>query len=130
MVAPGLGVSWPNQGRFRRKLCSPKPRYSFARPPTLGRRVTKHPNLIPNFESRHITTLGRQGPRKPFHPIYRQWKFLALFVQQAGVKHRTLGPDRKSTRLNSSHSQISYAVFCLKKKKKKKQTHIIYRILI
>src|SRR2546430_9278108 len=27
------------------------------------------------------------------------------------------GPDRKSTRLNSSHSQISYAVFCLKKKK-------------
>src|SRR5688572_31732417 len=31
--------------------------------------------------------------------------------------------DRKSTRLNSSHSQISYAVFCLKKKKKNK---IIY----
>src|SRR5688572_32014326 len=36
--------------------------------------------------------------------------------------------DRKSTRLNSSHSQISYAVFCLKKKKKKnnnsyKRTH-------
>src|SRR2546430_11884982 len=28
------------------------------------------------------------------------------------------GGDRKSTRLNSSHSQISYAVFCLKKKKK------------
>src|SRR2546427_7322368 len=32
--------------------------------------------------------------------------------------------DRKSTRLNSSHSQISYAVFCLKKKKNRKQrTH-------
>src|SRR2546421_8904070 len=29
--------------------------------------------------------------------------------------------DRKSTRLNSSHDQISYAVFCLKKKKQKKQ---------
>src|SRR2546427_1325806 len=29
-----------------------------------------------------------------------------------------IGTDRKSTRLNSSHSQISYAVFCLKKKKK------------
>src|SRR6266568_7757098 len=29
--------------------------------------------------------------------------------------------DRKSTRLNSSHSSISYAVFCLKKKKKKKK---------
>src|SRR2546430_6809472 len=38
--------------------------------------------------------------------------------------------DRKSTRLNSSHSQISYAVFCLKKKKKKKiQTiHIAHTI--
>src|SRR5688572_31570781 len=32
--------------------------------------------------------------------------------------------DRKSTRLNSSHSQISYAVFCLKKKKKKKKQKI------
>src|SRR2546427_9229280 len=32
---------------------------------------------------------------------------------------RERGGDRKSTRLNSSHSQISYAVFCLKKKKKK-----------
>src|SRR2546427_9204361 len=30
--------------------------------------------------------------------------------------------DRKSTRLNSSHSQISYAVFCLKKKKKQHST--------
>src|SRR3989475_6106414 len=30
--------------------------------------------------------------------------------------------DRKSTRLNSSHSQISYAVFCLKKKKKYEQS--------
>src|SRR2546422_8378362 len=32
---------------------------------------------------------------------------------------RCLRPDRKSTRLNSSHGYISYAVFCLKKKKKK-----------
>src|SRR6266567_5290057 len=33
--------------------------------------------------------------------------------------------DRKSTRLNSSHSQISYAVFCLKKKKKKKSSILL-----
>src|SRR2546422_8236446 len=32
-------------------------------------------------------------------------------------------PDRKSTRLNSSHGYISYAVFCLKKKKKDAGTH-------
>src|SRR5688572_32420901 len=35
------------------------------------------------------------------------------------------GGDRKSTRLNSSHSQISYAVFCLKKKKKNKKQIIL-----
>src|SRR2546427_6515074 len=35
--------------------------------------------------------------------------------------------DRKSTRLNSSHSQISYAVFCLKKKKKKKCKDLVRR---
>src|SRR5690349_23036432 len=34
------------------------------------------------------------------------------------VPHRAAGRDRKSTRLNSSHVEISYAVFCLKKKKK------------
>src|SRR2546429_4153963 len=33
-------------------------------------------------------------------------------------------PDRKSTRLNSSHGYISYAVFCLKKKKKRTQNRI------
>src|SRR2546427_1933061 len=36
----------------------------------------------------------------------------------AAISAITWPPDRKSTRLNSSHSQISYAVFCLKKKKK------------
>src|SRR2546430_16063441 len=35
----------------------------------------------------------------------------------AGVSASVANTDRKSTRLNSSHSQISYAVFCLKKKK-------------
>src|SRR2546427_4360919 len=39
----------------------------------------------------------------------------------ARFNRRDQYPDRKSTRLNSSHSQISYAVFCLKKKKKKKK---------
>src|SRR5437899_7423299 len=35
-----------------------------------------------------------------------------------------IGEDRKSTRLNSSHLGISYAVFCLKKKKKKTKTQL------
>src|SRR5688572_6046714 len=41
------------------------------------------------------------------------------------VCHTKTEADRKSTRLNSSHSQISYAVFCLKKKKKKKKNNKI-----
>src|SRR2546430_6284214 len=41
-----------------------------------------------------------------------------------GAPSVTLGGDRKSTRLNSSHSQISYAVFCLKKKNTKRITDI------
>src|SRR2546427_7445153 len=43
---------------------------------------------------------------------------LAWLCQMASSPQYGEG-DRKSTRLNSSHSQISYAVFCLKKKKKK-----------
>src|SRR2546427_9464684 len=39
-------------------------------------------------------------------------------VKAPGTGNRFEEIDRKSTRLNSSHSQISYAVFCLKKKKK------------
>src|SRR3712207_8828298 len=42
----------------------------------------------------------------------------------AGARRR----DRKSTRLNSSHANISYAVFCLKKKKKQKDLYLIYRL--
>src|SRR3712207_8626532 len=45
---------------------------------------------------------------------------------ESGVwRHRHVHVDRKSTRLNSSHANISYAVFCLKKKKKNTITTII-----
>src|SRR6266568_8059864 len=45
-----------------------------------------------------------------------------------GVRHsRSPSRDRKSTRLNSSHSSISYAVFCLKKKKKKTLLFFYYK---
>src|SRR2546430_13667257 len=40
-------------------------------------------------------------------------------IDDREIEERVVRRDRKSTRLNSSHSQISYAVFCLKKKKKK-----------
>src|SRR2546430_5567879 len=47
-------------------------------------------------------------------PPFTGWSAQAILARQ---EFEPL-PDRKSTRLNSSHSQISYAVFCLKKKKK------------
>src|SRR3712207_8650139 len=42
---------------------------------------------------------------------------LLTFLETTVVVEDELNPDRKSTRLNSSHANISYAVFCLKKKK-------------
>src|SRR3712207_8996659 len=54
-------------------------------------------------------------------------------VEPVGVDHRQgeagAGEDRKSTRLNSSHANISYAVFCLKKKKIINQHHYNIAIL-
>src|SRR5690606_28222297 len=54
------------------------------------------------------------------HAIYTVVQ--TLFGTSALAHHAVqVGIDRKSTRLNSSHVKISYAVFCLKKKKKSKQ---------
>src|SRR2546422_7782787 len=50
-----------------------------------------------------------------------QWHLVRHAAVRGDVRRRAHGAreDRKSTRLNSSHGYISYAVFCLKKKKKK-----------
>src|SRR5438034_6574494 len=63
-----------------------------------------------------------EGDGKKFDAI----ELYSCFPCVPKMARRTLGlgpdvqPDRKSTRLNSSHTVISYAVFCLKKKKKTK----------
>src|SRR5258708_9316988 len=49
----------------------------------------------------------------------------ALTGQRCVADDRRLGIDRKSTRLNSSHQIISYAVFCLKKKKRTRQDQLL-----
>src|SRR2546421_12778644 len=63
----------------------------------------------------------RYEDRTHFAPFPREESDAPLLVCGEVVKTRLVrfGGDRKSTRLNSSHDQISYAVFCLKKKKKK-----------
>src|SRR3712207_7988118 len=48
---------------------------------------------------------------------------LGFGIQAGLLKGLAPGADRKSTRLNSSHANISYAVFCLKKKKHKTTQH-------
>src|SRR2546427_4953270 len=69
----------------------------------------------------------RRPPRStlfPYTTLFRSSTNVAeAFLAGSGRDLKSLSlparKDRKSTRLNSSHSQISYAVFCLKKKKKK-----------
>src|SRR2546422_1923204 len=71
------------------------------------------------------TTLFRSPRVDHLEPHQAAGRSLLLFAaQRFGADERSLvelddgiDPDRKSTRLNSSHGYISYAVFCLKKKK-------------
>src|SRR5258707_2640915 len=68
----------------------------------------------------------------PYYRWYRLHRVLSCDPIVGGRQGRAC-EDRKSTRLNSSHANISYAVFCLKKKKKTKAkssghntTHVLY----
>src|SRR5690606_42149342 len=68
-------------------------------------------------------------------PIYRPSAYPEYPRQPAGPARRLpderrpgRGQDRKSTRLNSSHVKISYAVFCLKKKKKENRTKTVKKL--
>src|SRR2546427_7902377 len=78
------------------------------------------------------TTLFRSGLERPHLPVGAAHRHGHSVSRRAGDAESLIGRssafrsqparladqrDRKSTRLNSSHSQISYAVFCLKKKK-------------
>src|SRR3712207_6916916 len=60
------------------------------------------------------------------HPLGHELELNAVLRQVERVEREKLlkDLDRKSTRLNSSHANISYAVFCLKKKKKKQSSAI------
>src|SRR2546430_4272832 len=78
---------------------------------TLFRSVMKS-SAAAETDDPDVMVSGREGYFSGYYPGYsmpdldaaRLWTWVTL-------------KDRKSTRLNSSHSQISYAVFCLKKKK-------------
>src|SRR2546430_6645602 len=72
----------------------------------------------------------RRPPRStlfPYTTLFRSAMHAGVWMRQQRLEHappeiEVVGRDRKSTRLNSSHSQISYAVFCLKKKNNNRNT--------
>src|SRR3712207_8949908 len=74
--------------------------------------------LLPFFLHVSVTTGPSHAPRT--YSAIRTGTFSALEPEPR--QWRTESEDRKSTRLNSSHANISYAVFCLKKKKKRSYT--------
>src|SRR5438034_2282407 len=91
----------------------------------------------PETETR-LLAVGRQGTAAHVERIVRGWRQVDRHAEarEAARRHAvralhvyqdedgTVVIDRKSTRLNSSHTVISYAVFCLKKKKKNKKIEI------
>src|SRR5258708_35125719 len=93
--------------------------------------LSSQPSISSGFLLFFFFLMIRRPPRSTLFPYTTLFRSLAgLFRQgleshiiddhQVGLQVTAQG-DRKSTRLNSSHQIISYAVFCLKKKKKDKQ---------
>src|SRR5690554_6976598 len=77
-----------------------------------------HPQRKP-LEGEHAANLVQNHPATTFFQLIGKARTALLVLVVAAAKIVVL-QDRKSTRLNSSHVRISYAVFCLKKKKKQK----------
>src|SRR3712207_8618214 len=66
---------------------------------------------------------GAEVGRRPAPPVGRPRAARPVRPAEGQARRRHRLGDRKSTRLNSSHANISYAVFCLKKKKMKSIEH-------
>src|SRR2546427_12374179 len=103
--------------------------------PAAGRRCLAH--AVQQFQKMGVDTACRVGADPEMcGDVFdqRRMKRLRAWIVQTRVQCAELvgcmcranvrKQDRKSTRLNSSHSQISYAVFCLKKKKNIQRTHV------
>src|SRR2546430_10453984 len=93
-----------------------------------GRITSWNPQAERLFGWAQAEVLGRLLSETIIPPTYREAHERGLARFRATGEGPVLGrrielTDRKSTRLNSSHSQISYAVFCLNKKKRYDQQH-------
>src|SRR5688572_10209295 len=107
---PGVGL------KPRREAQRPLSQQNARQSPVLEAGSALGYLVYPPLESKEAFKVGYEGEgRYRFeyyvNPTARNWeRILSITVTLPA------GGDRKSTRLNSSHSQISYAVFCLKKK--------------
>src|SRR5690606_40853957 len=76
---------------------------------------------ILDFNGSGLSLLEISHRSKDFVPVMEEARAIVKRLMKLGDEYEVLylggGADRKSTRLNSSHVKISYAVFCLKKKK-------------
>src|SRR5690554_7477103 len=88
------------------------PNFSFSRETTTSSCISPRPRtkVSPVTGSRSTASVGSSSTRRA-----------------SPEKILSSSPDRKSTRLNSSHVRISYAVFCLKKKKNTNDNDIKYK---
>src|SRR5690348_17465213 len=84
---------------------------------TLFRSTTEHARKALDQAAERVTN-ALEGER---HQTVNEVVWSLARHVLAGYLDREEAEDRKSTRLNSSHPSISYAVFCLKKKKQKPQ---------
>src|SRR2546430_8147702 len=93
---PPRSTLFPYTTLFRSRLC----RLTFRRPSSAGSHCERKCNTLLCFGYCYVSAVSRA-------------RYLMRLTGEFALYARV---DRKSTRLNSSHSQISYAVFCLKKK--------------
>src|SRR5690348_18025446 len=82
--------------------------------------------LFRSADARHVET----GDFPPRAERVDEWLQQLKAGTDAVAQHKRRRQDRKSTRLNSSHPSISYAVFCLKKKKKRNRCPRETRLIV
>src|SRR5690625_981460 len=93
----------------------------FLLPPLMKFVIKKIPKLIKPTQKIIIKIIDQNDPYPCIICIYNTFSYYRFAFIIASIHQESLHfielQDRKSTRLNSSHVAISYAVFCLKKKK-------------
>src|SRR5205085_3900112 len=124
------GWNFPRDARqsrrraFRRAKCVAAFAASTAAPETEGTQHGRAPleHVVMSLETaRRVLKIEAQAIQDVMARLNATFEKAVEILFACKGRVVVSGIDRKSTRLNSSHSQISYAVFCLKKKKKKKK---------